>query len=260
MPRRLTLRLLAVPALAALSLAPLALAACGLDLTGQASADDAGPSDATVAPDARDAGGGDGAVADATDEPTDDTGTPPPPDSGKDAGKDCGATQGPAGQANAFPSPGGKVIDGDLGDWGCQAPLVLDKDTAAFVLKPDGGTVAVSAKVRWEYEAGHLFFAAEVTDLLLEADAGDSTLNDSIEMYGSSDAGPLKGTYGANDHHYVWDYKGLVQDWAKSSPVTPPTGVTSKVVITPNGYTVEASILPTAFARAIRITPSSRAY
>ena len=226
----------------------LGLAACALDLSGQLGRD-AGPADATAGPDAADATlPPDSATDDAGNEAATDA--RPPPDSGKDAGKDCGLAEGNAGKAHAFPSVGAKVIDGVLDDWGCETPLSLTKTTAAYVKQPDGGTVVVSAKIRWEYEAAHLFFAAEVTDPVLEGDGGDSTLNDSIEMYGSADAGPLSGLYGTYDRHYAWDYKGLVQDWGPPAPVTPPPGVTSKVLVTAAGYTLEASILPTAFNRA----------
>ncbi len=236
--------------LVALTTGAAGLAACALDLGGQLSAD-GGLSDATAGPDAADATlPPDGATGDGGDEAAPDAprDAPPPPDSGRDAGKDCGATQGAVGQANAFPSVGAKIIDGVLDDWGCEAPLLINVATAAYVLQPDSGVV-VSAKVRWEYEAAHLFFAAEVTDPSLQGDAGQSLSNDSLEMYGAADAGPLPGTYGTFDHRYVWDYKGLAQDWAKSTPVTPPTGVISKVIVTATGYTLEASILPTAFNR-----------
>jgi Carbohydrate family 9 binding domain-like len=232
----------------ALGAGAIGAASCTLDLSGRLAVD-AGSGDATAGPDAADATlPPDGATDDAGDEAATDA-PPPPRDSGKDAGNDCGAALGAAGSANAFPSLGAKVIDGVLDDWGCEAPLPLTQATAAYVKQPDGGTVVVSAKVRWEYDAAHLYFAAEVTDPLLQGDAGDSTVNDSVEMYGASDAGPLSGIYRQGDHHYVWDYKGLVQDWGPPSPVTSPPGVTSKVTVNATGYTVEASILPTAFNR-----------
>jgi Carbohydrate family 9 binding domain-like len=231
----------------ALAAGALAASACALDLSGQLGKD-AGGADATAGPDAANAtlppvGTGDAAAEGAPDAPA-------PVDSGKDAGKDCGAVLGAPGQAAAFPSLGGKVIDGVLDDWGCETPLALTAATAAYVKQPDGGAVLISAKIRWEYEAAHLFFSAEVTDPVLQGDGGDSTLNDSIEMYGSADAGPLSGLYGTYDRHYAWDYNGLLQDWGPPTPVTSPPGVTSKVILTATGYTLEASILPTAFDRS----------
>jgi hypothetical protein len=240
-------RSLRLALLAAAVAAPLAVAACSIDLQGTLPAD-AGPADATVPKDAGDAQVlPDATIDDAADESLPDAA--PLPEAGKDAGKDCGAVQGPTGQAQAFPSLGPKTIDGLLDDWGCEAPIFLTSVSAAYVMS-DGGVVAVSARVRFEYEATTLYIAAEVTDPLLQGDGGDSTLNDSIEMYGAPDAGPLPGTYGPKDHHYVWDYKGLVQDWAKpTANPPPPNEVTSKVLITATGYVVEASFAPAAFAR-----------
>ena len=234
-------------ALLTVAAAPLVVAACSIDLQGTLPAD-AGPADATVPRDAGDAQVlPDATVDDAPDDSLPDA--PALPEAGKDAGKDCGSVQGPTGQAQAFPSVVPKTIDGLFDDWGCEAPIFLTSVSAAYVMS-DGGVVAVSARVRFEYEANNLYIAAEVTDPLLQGDAGDSTMNDSIEMYGAPDSGPLQGTYGPKDHHYVWDYTGLVQDWAKPAASTPPANeVTSKVLVTATGYSVEASFAPPAFMR-----------
>ncbi len=200
----------------AFALAALLNAACGLDLKGTAAPADGTP-DAT-APD--DAGGATQA----------------------DVARACGVTQGAFANANAF-SFGAKKIDGQLDDWGCQAPILLIESSAAFKKGPAGGTFVISAKMRVEWEPDHLYLAAEVTDPKLEGDAANTTQNDSVELYLSGAPSPatLTGNYGPNDHHYAFDYHGAIQDFADGR-TTLVSNVESKIAVVPGGYVVEARV------------------
>ena len=169
--------------------------------------------------------------------------------SGVDAGSDvdtpdaCDGTELGPEEAQAFPSGTAKKIDGKTDDWGCEPPLLLDATTAKLKSGPDGGVFAVSAQVRIEWDATALYFLAEITDPTVDGDDPNAPWkNDSIELYLGGSPVPT-GNYGALDHHYIIDHKGLSQE---SSPPSPPSSTPAhlhySVKVNPGGYVVEARV------------------
>ncbi|MFS8066795.1 MAG: hypothetical protein ACMG6S_10525 [Byssovorax sp.] len=125
------------------------------------------------------------------------------PDAPLDA---CDGTQLGPEEAQAFPSIQAKTIDGNTDDWGCEAPLILDATTAKHKFGPDGGVFAVSTQVRLEWDGG---------------------------------SAPLGGDYGALDHHYIIDYKGLSMESSPPRPISsPPLFLDYSVKARAGGYIV----------------------
>ena len=134
------------------------IAACSLGTAGLAPDQGADatspPGDAGGAgPELDSRGDSDGASDDATTDAAPDA-----PEASADAPSGCGATlQGPE-SAAAFRSIKRKTLDGLFDDWGCQAPLEVSVATAEGRSAGDGG-IAVSARVKIEWDSNALYFA-----------------------------------------------------------------------------------------------------
>jgi hypothetical protein len=156
----------------------------------------------------------------------------------------CAPTRvGPA-RAAAHASRQPKSIDGNLDDWGCSEPLLLDAASAAVAYSAKDRTPVVSVHARLEWDDGYLYFAAEVIDPT-PGDGNDSApyMNDSVELY-------LRGSTGADanyspiDHHFIVDHAGRKME--DSPPLveleTDPAGFEAAALPWAEGYRIEARV------------------
>ena len=163
---------------------------------------------------------------------------------GASGGAACGQTRLGPGQAAAYPSLKSKKIDGDLGDWGCSEPLLLDAASAAVAYSEGDGTPAVTVRARLEWDDSHLYFAAEVIDPT-PGQGNDSRpyMNDSVELYLRGSKGP-DANYSTEDHHFIVDHAGRTME--DSPPLveldTDPAGFEAAVLLSADGYRVEAQV------------------
>lgn len=161
-----------------------------------------------------------------------------------DAAGSCGVTSEGAESATAFPSTKPKVLDGLLDDWGCQAPLEVSSATAEAKANKDGGAVAVSARVKIEWDLFALYFSFDVADPQVEGTSTtDPSVNDSAEIYLRGSALP-NADYGLLDHHFLFDYKNFAVEHLYSGTDAPlPLSVTRFTRVTPGvGYVIEARV------------------
>jgi hypothetical protein len=191
-----------------------------LDATGASS-------DGSTSRDSASNGGGDGSsTADAA---------------AKDAGKVCD----PKGDAGVSPgafvathAAAAPVLDGDLSEW-CVPFFHLDS-TTAVVFKPT--TITADMAAMWTPDA--FYFAIHVADATHPTpDPLDPFKNDAAELYLGYDPS-IDGSYGTTTYHFVVDYQNLARRYADASggPFVPPTGFSSAVKDTADGYDIEISV------------------
>jgi Carbohydrate family 9 binding domain-like len=145
-----------------------------------------------------------------------------------------------AGRVAAFPSPGAKTLDGELDDWGCQAPLVLTPATVATVDLDASAATNVRAEVRLEWDPAYLYVAYDVSGVGPAGTSTDVFRNDSCEIY-IGGPGTLVSVYRNIDRHYIIDHNGAAFDYS-TGPGLAPTGLSYAAVRKPNGFIVEARV------------------
>jgi hypothetical protein len=152
---------------------------------------------------------------------------------------------------DALPAITPPAIDGDLGDWGQWAPLVLDHTTAhsAYVL-PSPADLPVpddsSAAVRAMWDGTALYFAVQVRDDVIVDDSPDVRQDDAIEL---SFVGAADGLPGGGDTHLVTiNADGRISGFGLATMVA---CVEAVAVAVPGGWNVEVRI-PAAYLLARR--------
>jgi hypothetical protein len=159
---------------------------------------------------------------------------------GGDGASGDGGAIGDAGAADARDAEGGTFPTPDTSAWrGCTS-FVLDRSTAAFERKDDGGVVQASARVALEWDETALYIAIDVDDPVVEGTSLDPYANDSFEIYASGFGTVRTGDYTKLDHHYIVDHRGTSLDYSEN--VALPKPYASSAVRTPKGYRIEARI------------------
>lgn len=152
---------------------------------------------------------------------------------------------------DALPATTPPSIDGDLGDWGQWAPLVLDHTTAhsAYVL-PSPADLPVpedsSAAVRAMWDGAALYVAVQVRDDVIVNDSPDVRQDDAIEL---SFVGAADGLPGGGDTHLVTiNANGRISESGLAAMLA---RVEAVAVAVPGGWNAEIRI-PAAYLLARR--------
>lgn len=132
------------------------------------------------------------------------------------------------------------VIDGDFSDWDSSPPLVLSRDTAAFLaVQPPGSPPPTaaddSAELRAVWTPTDVYFAIHVLDDVIIDDSSQVWKDDEIELafVGTYDGLPA----GGDSHQYTFNPDGRVTDFANPNPP-----LEAAAVAVPDGWNVEVRI------------------
>jgi hypothetical protein len=166
-------------------------------------------------------------------------------DAALEAGRDCGSTYNPqedAGYlvARMLPPDASITVNGALDDWECVPFVPLNATSAAIA--SGTGNVSGEFAVRWTPQT--FYFAARVRSDY-SGDAGSPVYNDGVELYVSGSSPPTP-YYTANDHHYILDHNGQVNDYETQAMKPSLSGYTSAVQKVTGGFDVEMSVDRTA--------------
>jgi hypothetical protein len=128
-------------------------------------------------------------------------------------------------------------LDGDLGEWQALPSVVLDSDTAEYVALKDGISPAeMRAVLRSGWDAGYLYFAAEITDDFLVADSTDIWRDDGLEL-GIDGYHDHIASWKLDDHQFTLNLDGRITDFG--DPTAAMTAITRTVS---GGWAIEAAI------------------
>jgi hypothetical protein len=144
---------------------------------------------------------------------------------------------GANGSMTAHEATTAPVVDGDLSEWSCATPFVLDPTSAGYT----SGTANSTAALALTWTTDTLYFAAKVTDgKIAGTNTSDPWHNDAVELYVGS--GAEMGTYSPSDWHFIVDYNGFARAYQGSMTFSTLQGFASAAKRTASGFVVEMSV------------------
>jgi hypothetical protein len=141
------------------------------------------------------------------------------------------------------------TIDGDISEW-TTCFVTLDAANAALVLDPGNENKFPSGRFALEHDAGHVYFAAQVTGIapLGSATAPAIYKNNAIELYVTGNGPSMNMGYDADTLQIDIDHANREQAYSVGNAAS-TMDVTSVTTLGSDGvtYTIEASVEPGTF-------------
>lgn len=150
------------------------------------------------------------------------------------------------GVLRAVPLSGTPDLDGMADELAGATRYAMDLSSAMNPEMANGYTPSMSAGLRAGYDATHLHLLFDVAEAKPhQADSANTWENDAITFY-LDGAGDRSGTYGADDHEVIIDYRPVYGIYPSTNGTDPVLDAVR--LPTTEGFTVEVRIPRSAFA------------
>jgi hypothetical protein len=175
-----------------------------------------------------------------------------PQDTPRDAPRDgppCTPIANGSGRLTAPSVETPPTIDGDISEW-TTCFVTLDDANAALVIDPGNVNKFPTGRFALEHDAGHVYFAAQVTGIAPLGSATPPNIykNNAIELYVTGKGPSMNIGYDADTLQIDIDHANREQGYSGGNAMT-TTGVTSMTTLGSDQvtYTIEASVVPGTF-------------